>query len=134
VLAEPNRATAIGVPLDGRVDRHECRRAVVLRPIELNATGDPGAQQPDQGWLDNVLTVKEVVLVRLVEPREYSSANLRQEHQLNVFVLEEIARYVAFTFSRATRSVKGLGYTLPVASLIYPILEEHGFGSAAWIG
>ena len=115
VFAEPHGAAAIGVLLDRRMDRHISGRAVVLRPVELNAAGDPWSQQSHQRRLDHVLPVKEIVLVGLVETRVNSPANFGKDHQLDIFVLEEDRPVTGLsTFSRATRSVNGLGYTFPL--------------------
>ena len=46
------------------VDGQERRRAVVLRPVELDAARDPRAREPDERRLDHVVAVEEVVARR----------------------------------------------------------------------
>ena len=89
VLAEPHRPTAILVLLNALHGQAYTWRAVVLRPVELNSAGDPWAQQPHQRRLDHVLAVEEVVLVGLVQSSVDAPANLRQNHQLDKFVLKQ---------------------------------------------
>ncbi len=51
--------------------------AVVVRDVPLDPTGNPGADQADQGRLDDVLTVKEIVVVGFVDRLEEAAADLR---------------------------------------------------------
>ena len=61
----PATAPPSGSALDGPVGGHEGAGPMVLRPVELDAAGDPGARQADERGLDDVLAVDEVVAVGL---------------------------------------------------------------------
>jgi hypothetical protein len=39
---------------------------MVLGPVELDATRDPGASQADERRFDDVLTIEEVVSINLI--------------------------------------------------------------------
>ena len=60
----------------------------MLGPVELDAPGDPGAQQADQGRLDDVLAVDDVVAGVAVLHDVDAAADLRQQHDAQVLVLE----------------------------------------------
>ena len=60
----------------------------MLRPVELDAAGDPGAQQADERGLDDVLAVDEVVAGVAVLDDVDAAADLGQQHDAQVLVLE----------------------------------------------
>src|SRR5580700_3610745 len=60
VVAAPYGDGAVWVAFHGGFDRHEGCGTMVLRPVELDATGDPGASEPHEGGLNDVLTIEEV--------------------------------------------------------------------------
>ena len=75
--------------LDEDIGRHEGAGAVVLRPVELDAAGDPRPGEADERRLDHVLAVEEiVVVVRLVLADEDASADFRQHHQPDELVFQ----------------------------------------------
>ena len=62
------------------VHRHERRRPVMLRPVELDAAAEiHGPGQADQRGLDDGLVVDEIVAVGLVLQRVDAPADLRQD-------------------------------------------------------
>ena len=89
MIGAPDGHRTVPVALDFRVDRHEGRRAVVLRPVELHPAGDPGSGEAHEGRLDHFLAVKEVVAVGLVPRGMDSPPDLREDHDLHELVLEE---------------------------------------------
>jgi len=48
----------------------------------------PGADEPDQGRLDDVLTVDEVIVVGLIDTFENPAADLRQDADPDVLVFQ----------------------------------------------
>src|SRR6266436_4484497 len=87
VFAEPDRAAPVFVLFNLVIHRHKCGRSVVLRPIELHPAGNPRSQQADERWLDNVLPVKEIVVIGLVLPDVNPSTDLRQDHDADELIL-----------------------------------------------
>ena len=60
----------------------------MVRDVPLDAAGNPGADQADQRRLDHVLAVDEVVVVGLVDAFEDAAADLRQDADPDVLVLQ----------------------------------------------
>src|SRR6266568_8658579 len=87
VFAKPDRAAPVFVPFNLVIHRHKCGRSVVLRPVELHPAGNPRPQQADERWLDDVLPVKEIVVIGLVLPDVNPSADLRQDHDADELIL-----------------------------------------------
>src|SRR6266849_3742830 len=87
VFAEPDRAAPVFVLLNLVIHRHKCGRSVVLRPVELHPAGNPRPQQAYERWFDNVLPVKEIEVIGLVLPDVNPSADLRQDHDAEEFIL-----------------------------------------------
>ena len=61
---------------------------MMVRNVPLDAAGHPRADQPDQGGLDHVLAIDEIVVVALVDRLEEPPADLRQDADPHVFVLQ----------------------------------------------
>ena len=61
---------------------------MMMRNIPFNAPGNPGADQAYQRRFDDVLTVNEIISVALIDGFEEASANLRQNRQADVLVLQ----------------------------------------------
>lgn len=59
VLTQPDRLASVGVRFDVVVHWHESRGTMVLRPVELHPTRDPGSEQADESWFDHVLPVEK---------------------------------------------------------------------------
>ncbi len=87
VFAEPDRAAPVLALFDLVIDRHECGRSVMLWPVKLHPSGNPRSQQAYERWFDNVLPVKEIVVIGLVLPDVNPSADLRQDHDAEEFIL-----------------------------------------------
>ena len=128
VFAQPHRAAAVGMLLDGGVDRHIRRRPMMLRPVELDAAGYPRSKQSHQRRLDHVLAVEKIVTIGLVEARMNASPDLGKNHQLDEFVLEENGLIGGIYLFKSYAVSKGIGINLPAASLVNPLLEKHGIG------
>ena len=128
VLAAPHRHAAVRVLLDRPVHRRVRRRAMVLRPVELDAAADPRAEEADERRLDDVLAVEEVVAVGAVEAHVDATADLGQHHQPQVPVLEVDGRpgvVDAFVGEAVRERVR---VDPAGAALVDPLLEEHRVG------
>ena len=88
MVAEPDGFRAVGVLLDVEIHRQEGGRTMVLRPIELDAPGDPRPGQTDQRRLDHRLAVDEVVAVGLVLGNVDATADLGQQQDAEILVLQ----------------------------------------------
>ena len=101
------------------------RGAVVVRDVPLDAAGYPCADQADKRGLDDVLTVNEIVVIRLVHRGEDTAADLRQHADLYVFVfqIDHLVGLVAL-FS-GERVVKRIGVHAALGALGRPAEIEH---------
>ncbi len=89
VLAHPDGARAVFLIFDVDVGGHEGAGAVVLRPVEFDAAGNPGAGKADERGLDDVVAVEEiVVVVLLVLAGVDASADLGEHDEADEFVFE----------------------------------------------
>ena len=128
VFAQPYRAAAVGMLLDGGVNRHIRGRPMMLRPVELDASGYPGAKQSHQRRLDHVLAVEKIVTIGLVEAGMNAASDFGKKHQLDEFVLEENSLISGIYFFKSDAVSKRIGINLPAASLVNPLFEKHGIG------
>jgi hypothetical protein len=98
---------------------------MVLGPIELYATGNPWPCEANERGLDDVLAVKEVVAVCFVHAYVDATADFRQHHDTNKFVLDVqclpglLARFAGNSVREWQR------VNAPTAALIDPFLKEH---------
>ena len=111
----------------GNIRREKGARPVVLRPVELDAAGDPRAGETDEGRLDNVLPVEEIVVaIGFVLADENAPADLRQEHEPHEFVLQ--ADRLVFDRLRFVEDLVDERHRVDLAAgpLVDAFLEEHG--------
>src|SRR5271168_4043258 len=88
MVAAPSGNRSIVMAFDCDLDGEKRRRTMVLRPVELNSTGNPGTSEPNERRLDHVLSIEKVVAVPLVESYVDSSADLWQDHQAQILVFK----------------------------------------------
>ena len=62
---------------------------VVLRPVELNPARDPRPGQPDQGRLDHLVVVDEMVAVGFIQRHLHPPADFGQDHDLEIAILQK---------------------------------------------
>src|ERR1700694_179820 len=98
---------------------------MMLRRVELPAPRDPGPEQSDQGRFDDARPVKEVVAVGDVLPDVNPSADLWQDHQPDVLILEmdRLPGAVHLFIRHAIGA--GIRIYPAAAALIDALLEEH---------
>jgi hypothetical protein len=95
VLAHPDCGASIFTMLDRMLDGHVGGWAVMLGPIEFNPARNPRSQQSNKGRLDYILPVEEIVAIRFILADVDASANVREHHQVDVFVFKK-NRFVCF--------------------------------------
>ena len=61
---------------------------MMLGPVELDAARYPWPGQSDQGGLDDVVPVEEVVSAHLVVRNMNTAPEFREDHQSDPFILE----------------------------------------------
>ncbi len=136
MVAEPDGLRAVGVLFDVEVDGQEGGGAMVLRPIELDAAGDPRPGQADQGRLDDRLPVDEVVAVGLVLGDVDAAADLRQQHDAEILVFQPNGLPGAIGRRLGDPIGAGQGIDPAAAALVDPALQEHrvALGQVGQIG
>ncbi len=88
VFTKPDGYGAVGVIFNRHVGRHERRRAVMLRPVELDATARPRTSEGHECGLDDRLVIDDVVAVGLVDETVDASAERGQYHHQQEFVFQ----------------------------------------------
>ena len=124
-LANPYRYRAVGLLFDTGVNGHEGRRAMMLRPVELDAATDPRARKSYKGWFDNVVVVHEVALCYLVVCHLHTSAQLGQHHHLDILVFQPNGQIVFVHPFVADCLDDGVGIDHATRSLIDTFLQKH---------
>ena len=124
-LAHPDHHTAVGAFLDRIVHREEGAGAVMLRPVELDAAGDPGACQADQSRFDHMVVVDEMAFLDLIVCHLHTSAQFRQDHHLYIFILQ-IDCVIRLVFAGIFNLFNhGIRIYHPAASLVNTFFQEH---------
>ncbi len=77
-LAEPDGLTAVRILRQRVINGHVGRVSVVVKDAPFNSAGNPGAEHPDQSRLDDVLVVKDLVVVGFIKSRKQPAAYLGQ--------------------------------------------------------
>ena len=123
-LAAPHRNTAIGIVLDRIVGRQIGRRAVVLRPVKLNSARNPRSGKPHQCRFYDLIVVNEMAFFHLVVCHVDATAQLGQNHHLDIFVFEEkgvvgflLLLIINFLYNR-------IGINRATTALINPLFEK----------
>ena len=88
-LPDRHRGGPIRVFAEGAVHRHKGGRPVVLRPVELDSPADPRPGQSHQCGLDHPVVVYKVISVRLVQRPLDAAAQFRQDHHIQVIILQD---------------------------------------------
>ena len=103
---------------------------MVLRPIELDAAGDPRSRQADQGRLDHRLAVDEVVAVGLVLGDVDAAADLRQQQDAEILVFQPNGLPGVRGLRLGDPIGAGQGIDLAAAPLVDPCSRNIGFARA----
>ena len=99
---------------------------MVLRPVELNAATDPRTCQTYEGGLDDVVVVYEMALLDLVVGHLHTTAQLGQDHHLEVLVLDIDGVVLLVDTLVADALDDGIGIYHTATALIHAVLKEYG--------
>src|ERR1700742_1177896 len=98
---------------------------MMLWPVELYAARNPGTCEPDQSRFDYILAIEKIVAICLVESDVNAPANLGQNHQPEILVLDvsglPLTRLSALFDSLDTRQ----RIYSSAAALVHPALQKH---------
>ena len=124
-LAHPNDGTAIGTTFDRIIDRQECARTMMLRPVELDSTGNPRTGQTDQSRFNHMVIIDEMAVFDFIVCHLYTSAQLREDHNFDIFVFKinsMITLFFAGIFNLFHYRIRIHHST---TSLVNTLLQEH---------
>ena len=108
------------------IHRKEGGRSVMLRPVELNASGNPRPGQSHQRWLDHMIIIDKIIIVRFVIGSLDPAAQLRQHHHLQVLVFQPDRRVLLIGLLFTDFLHRGIGIHLAAASLVYTLVQKNG--------
>ena len=122
----PHGLASVGILLYGEIRRKERGGTVMLRPVELDAAGNPRAGESHQCRFHHLVVIDEMTFLHLVVCHVDASAQFGQNHHLDIFVLDEQGM---IEFVRLfVRNL--LDYRIRVhrtaTALIHPLFEEDG--------
>ena len=100
---------------------------MMMRDVPLDAAGHPGADEADERRFDDVLAVDEVVVVGLVDAFENAAADLGQDADAEVLVLQVDDGVSLVDFLARQRIVHRIGIDRPLRALGLAAEEERGF-------
>ena len=87
-LVYPHRNGAVGILLNLCVDGHIGAGAVVLWPVELDATTNPRTSKTYKGGLYHMVVIYKVALLYLIVCHLHTPTQFGQNHHLDIFVLD----------------------------------------------
>ena len=125
VIAAPDGFRAVGVRFNFDIHRQKCGGAMMLRPVELDAAGNPRPGQADQRRLDDGLVINQIVAVGLVQDGVNAPADFRQDHHADEFVFDPDG--LPFALDRFFGNAVGEGQRInrAAAALINALFQEH---------
>ena len=136
-LAGPHGSGAVAVLLKRGLQGKEGGGTMVLRPVELDAAGDPCARQAHQSGLDHLVAIDEIVLAHLVPAAEDLSAQRGQHLGCDVLVFQLVDFVFHIPLFIGDAIGIGQGIEPPAGALIGLLFKEHGqlvgfFGYVGW--
>jgi hypothetical protein len=125
MIAAPNRLGAVSMRFNFEFDGQESGRAMMLRPIEFDAAGNPWTGKADERGLDDGLAVNRVVAVCFVLQDMDTAANFREHKRADEFVFDPYGFPFAVNgfFSNAIRERQRVYFA--AAALVNAFLEKH---------
>ena len=87
-LAAFCRAAPVAVLMDPVIRRCKRRRTMMLRPVKLDSSADPGACQADQRRFYHFIVIYKVIMICLIKGALDPPSQFRQNHDLQVFVFQ----------------------------------------------
>ena len=128
-FADPDGFAAVGILFHFVLHGKGGGGAMMMRDVPFDAAGDPRADQTDQGRLDDVLAVDEVVAVGFVDALEEAAAYFRQDTDADELVLEIDDFVLLVLFFGGEVVVERIGVDAPLRSLrgLAEIEDRVGF-------
>ena len=135
-LADPDGLAAVLVLDDFITGVERGGGPVVVGDVPLHAAGDPGPDHADQGRPDDMLAVEEVVAGLLVAGGEDAAADLGQDPDLGVLILQGQVLVVPIHPVIGEVVIDGVGIDVPGGTLVGAPGEEVGiqFGITDQVG
>ena len=124
-VVHEKRPASVRVFLNHMVHRHKGCRPVMLRPVEFDPARDPRTAQAHQRRLDHLIIVHEIVPVRFVIGPLDPTAQLRQNHDFYVFILQKHRVPDLILLHRADRLRRRIRVDLSAAALINTLFQKH---------
>ena len=108
----------------------------MLGPVEFDAAADPGPGQAHQGGLDDPVVIHEIIAVGLVQGPLDAAAQLRQDHDVKVIVLQNDGPVGYVFFGIADLFRYGEGVYLARGALVGAFFDEQRafFGRGGFVG
>ena len=125
MIAAPNGLGTVGMVFNFKIDRQEGCRAMMLRPIEFDAAGNPWTSETDEGRLDDGLVINRIVAVCFVLQNVNAAANFREDKRANKFVFDpdRFPSAIDRLFSDAIGEWQGIYFA--TAALVNAFFQEH---------
>ena len=135
-LAHPDGLAAVGVLFDLVLHGEEGGGAMVVVDVPLDAARDPRADDADERRFDDVLAVDEIVAVGLVHTFEDAAADLRQDADAEILILEVDDLVGLVGLLAGENVVHGIGIDGRLRPLRLPPEVEHrvGLGVSGQVG
>ncbi len=125
-IMEQDGSAAVLPFLHHIVHRKEGSGPMMLGPVELDPSGDPGPCQPHQRRLDHMVVIYEVIIVGLVIGPLNPAPQFGQHHHPQVFVFQPHGCVFLIPFLLADPLHGGVRVNLPAAALIHPLIQKNG--------
>ncbi len=98
---------------------------MVLGPVKLDATTDPGTRQTHQCRLNHMVIIHKVALFYLVVRHLDTSTQFWQHHHLDIFVLQIDGLPLLVHLLVRDRLNDRIGIHHPTRALIYSVFQEY---------
>ena len=97
----------------------------MLRPVELNAAGNPRPCQPYQCGLDDLVVIYRIVAVGFVVHTLDAPAQLRQDHHKQIVVFQIDGIIFPINFGIGNALAYGVRIDPPAGALIDALFQKH---------
>ena len=125
-LVGPDGHASVRILLDFEIDRKEGARTVMLGPVELDSTGNPGSGKAYERRLDDPVVIDEMALLDFVVSHLDPSPELGEDHHLDVFILQEDCKIFLVHLLPGDALDHGIGIDDSAGTLVHPLFEEDG--------
>ena len=127
-LANPDSLAAVGILFHRVLHGEESAGTVVVGNVPLDAARNPRPDDADEHRFDDVLAINEIVVVGFVHAFEDAAADLRQDADADILVLQVDNLISLVGLLSRKNVVHGIGIDRRLRSLREPSEVEHGVG------